>query len=85
MPTIAAVIVGDLATRNVRSAAGAVNSTTTTIIKDKEVEYTMNVYCPKCGQPMRKSATEVKSNGKRVVIYVCPNRWGCGTIVQKEE
>ena len=44
------------------------------------------VYCPKCGQPMRKSSiSEVKRNGKRIVIYVCPNSWGSGTIVREEE
>lgn len=43
------------------------------------------VLCPKCGQPMQKSAvTEVGSGGKRITVYVCPNRWGCGTVLQKE-
>lgn len=44
------------------------------------------VYCPKCGQPMRRSAsTETQRNGKRIIVYVCPNSWGCGAIVRKEE
>lgn len=44
------------------------------------------IRCPNCGQPMRKSAsTEVRQDGKRLVVYVCPNRWGCGTVVQKSE
>lgn len=44
------------------------------------------VMCPNCGQPMRKSAlSEVQGNGKRIAVYVCPNSWGCGTVVRKEE
>lgn len=43
------------------------------------------VYCPNCGQPMRKTAmTETLPNGKRIVIYVCPNQSGCKTIYRKE-
>lgn len=44
------------------------------------------VVCPNCGQLMRRSAlSEVQGNGKRIAVYVCPNSWGCGTVVQKEE
>lgn len=44
------------------------------------------VFCPKCGQPMRKSSlSQVQSNGKHIVVYVCPNSWGCGTIVRREK
>lgn len=42
--------------------------------------------CPNCGQLMRRSAlSEVKDNGKRIAVYVCPNSWSCGAIVRKEE
>ena len=44
------------------------------------------VLCPKCGQVMNKSSlSEVHSNGKRIAVYVCPNKWGCGTVVRREE
>lgn len=39
--------------------------------------------CPFCGLPMRRMAVTEKS-GKKVIIYACPNRSGCGAIVQEE-
>ena len=42
-------------------------------------------YCPNCGQPMNLAAKDKNAQGKWVLIYVCPNKAGCGTIVHKEE
>ena len=44
------------------------------------------VFCPNCGKPMRLSAmTERMPDGRRIQIYVCPDKAFCGTIVRKPE
>lgn len=40
------------------------------------------IECPKCGLPMRRVAVaRTTVNGKNVVIYVCPNKAMCGTVI----
>lgn len=43
------------------------------------------VTCPNCGNLMHGGAVVgTTSSGKRIVD-TCSNKWGCGTVVRKEE
>lgn len=41
-------------------------------------------YCPNCGQPMNLAAKVYDSHGNWILIYTCPNKFGCGTVVRKK-
>lgn len=40
--------------------------------------------CPFCGLLMRRLAVNEK-NGRKIVVYACPNQSGCGAIVKETE
>lgn len=44
------------------------------------------ILCPKCGLPMRKVAVSATlPNGKKKVVYTCPNKAACGAICTRFE